>query len=71
MDFSSAFPNLLQLGSTGAVIFVVIVFLNHIREEAKLNREGHKACADKMVDVVTENTKSFAELKEIIRAKVA
>jgi hypothetical protein len=71
MDFTSVFPTLLQLGSTGAVIFVVLVFLAHIKEESKLSREAHVSCSEKMMDVVKENTRGFAELREIVRSKVA
>lgn len=70
MDFTTAFPMLLQMGSTGAVIFIVIVFLNHIKEEAKLRIETYKSCETKLIEVIQENTKGFAELKEIIRQKV-
>ncbi len=69
---------LLQMGSTGAVIFVVMVFLNHMKEESKLNREVHKHCEEKiaassalLIEVISENTKAFIEVRDILRQQRA
>ena len=78
MDFSNLIALLPQVGSTGAVIVVVIVFLAHIRKDAIDRQETHALCEEKLesitnkcLDTMDNHTRAFTELKDIIRQKVA
>lgn len=54
-------------GIGGAVIVVVVLFLKHIRSSAKDLRDLHVELSGRMMNVIDNNTKAWAEAMEVLR----
>ena len=74
MDFTNLVGLLPQIGSTGAVIVVVVVFLNHIQKDSVDRKETHLLCEEKLeritnkcLEAFSDNTKAVTELRDAVR----
>lgn len=74
MDLNNLISLVPQGSMLGAVLFLVIIFLNYMKECNKVLHESNKACEDRLAliteknaEVIKDNTKALTQLQEAVK----